>query len=68
MPIRVLCHQCKAVLYEDLELVSPKEVLEKNNGRCPKCSATMSFDANSLRIYISDENKRGLMKIFQKKI
>lgn len=68
MPIRVLCHQCKAVLYEDPELVSPKEILEKNNGRCPKCSAPLSFDSNSLRISISDKNRRGFIKLFQKNV
>lgn len=68
MPIRVLCHQCNAVLYEDPELVSPKEVLEKNNGRCPKCSSPLNFDQNKLKISISDENRKGLLKIFQKGI
>ncbi|MDI9643663.1 MAG: hypothetical protein QFX35_00405 [Candidatus Verstraetearchaeota archaeon] len=53
-------------MYEDPELVSPKEVLDKNNGRCPKCSSPLKFDQARLRISISEENKKGLFRLFQK--
>ena len=66
MPVRIVCHQCKAIIYEDPELVSPKEILEKNDLKCPKCSTQLTFDPANLTISVSDNNKKGLLKIFQK--
>ena len=66
MPVRIVCHQCKSIIYEDPELVSPKEILEKNDLKCPKCSAALTFDPSKLTISVNDNNKKGLLKIFQK--
>lgn len=66
LPVRLVCHQCNAVIYEDPELVSPKEVIEKSEGKCPKCSAPLTFDPSKLTITINDTDKKGLLKIFQK--
>jgi len=66
LPVRLICHQCNYVLYEDQELVSPKEIIEKSGGKCPKCSMPLSFDPSKLNIAISDTDKKGLLKIFQK--
>lgn len=66
LPVRLVCHQCKAVIYEDPELVSPKEVIEKSEGKCPKCSTPLTFDPSKLTITVGDPEKKGLLKIFQK--
>jgi hypothetical protein len=66
LPVRIICHQCKSVIYEDPELVSPKEILEKNNQKCPKCSTVLAFDPSKLIISVNDTNKKGLLKLFQK--
>ncbi len=47
-------------------MVSPKEILEKNDLRCPKCSATLTFDPSNLTISVNNNNKKGLLKLFQK--
>ena len=66
MPVRIIRHQCKSVIYEDPELVSPKEILEKNEQKCPKCSTALVFDPTKLVISVNDNNKKGLLKLFQK--
>jgi len=68
LPVRILCHQCKSVLYEDPELVSPREILDKYDSKCPKCSAPFAFDPTKLSISVSDNERRGLLKIFQKSL
>lgn len=66
MAIKIICHQCKSVLYEDSELISPREILDKYDSKCPKCSAFLSFDPTKLNIYVNERAQRGIFKIFQK--
>ena len=66
LPVRIICHQCKSIIYEDPELVSPKEIMEKHDQRCPKCSAPLNFDPAKLAISVNDNTKKGLLKLFQK--
>ncbi|MGA2573469.1 MAG: hypothetical protein ABSF36_04600 [Candidatus Methanomethylicaceae archaeon] len=67
MPVRIICRQCKAVLYENPELVSPKDIIDKYDSKCPKCSAPLDFDATRLSISVSEGQERhGLLRIFQK--
>jgi DNA-directed RNA polymerase subunit RPC12/RpoP len=42
MPQRILCHQCGTVLYEGIELKPPDEIIQKYNGKCPKCGRKLS--------------------------
>lgn len=42
LPQRILCHQCGAILYEGLELKPPDEIIQKYNGKCPKCGRKLS--------------------------
>ncbi len=43
MPQRVLC-ECGCVLFEGVELTPPDEVIQRFNGRCPKCGKKLTFD------------------------
>jgi hypothetical protein len=55
------------MLYENPELVSPKDIMDKYDSKCPKCSAPLDFDATRLSISVSEGQERhGLFKIFQK--
>ena len=67
MPVKIVCQQCKAVLYENPELVSPRDIIDKYDSKCPKCSAPLSFDPLKLTISVCEnEEKKGLLRIFQK--
>jgi hypothetical protein len=43
MPQRVICHECKHILYEGSELKPPDEVIQQHGGKCPKCSRKLSL-------------------------
>ncbi|MCC6012925.1 MAG: hypothetical protein LM593_00975 [Candidatus Verstraetearchaeota archaeon] len=64
MAIRIICSKCNTVLYEDIELISPQEIMEKYNYKCPKCSSSLNFDPSNIRITIANKSKRNLFKLF----
>jgi len=43
MPERVICQQCKTVLYEGSELKPPEEIIQSHDGKCPKCGRKLSL-------------------------
>lgn len=43
MPQKVFCQGCGSVLYEGPELKPPDEIIQKHNGKCPKCGKKLSF-------------------------
>jgi DNA-directed RNA polymerase subunit RPC12/RpoP len=43
MPQHVSCQACGHVLYEGPELRPPDEILQDNEGKCPKCGKKLSF-------------------------
>lgn len=43
MPQRVICQQCKEILYEGDELKPPEEIIQSNDGKCPKCGRKLSL-------------------------
>ncbi|MGD8506149.1 MAG: hypothetical protein PVF15_05735 [Candidatus Bathyarchaeota archaeon] len=43
MPQRILCEKCGAVLYEGMELTPPDEIVQRYDGKCPKCGNKLSF-------------------------
>jgi hypothetical protein len=43
MPQRVICHECKHVLYEGAELKPPDEIIAQTGGKCPKCNRKLSL-------------------------
>jgi hypothetical protein len=67
LPVRIMCHQCKSILYENPELVSPRDIIDKYDMKCPKCSTILTFDPNRLSISVSNnEERKGIFRIFQK--
>jgi RNase P subunit RPR2 len=42
MPQRVYCQKCNCILYEGAELKPPDEIMQKHNGKCPKCGKKLS--------------------------
>jgi hypothetical protein len=43
MPQRVTCQGCGHVLYDGAELKPPDEILQRYDGKCPKCSKKLSL-------------------------
>ncbi len=43
MPQRVVCHDCRHVLYEGAELKPPDEIIQSVGGKCPKCGRKLSL-------------------------
>jgi ribosomal protein S27AE len=43
MPQRILCEKCGAILYEGMELTPPDEIVQRYDGKCPKCGNKLSF-------------------------
>jgi len=50
MPQRIVCRVCGTVLYDDFELESPVEIIQRHNGYCPKCHRKLNFDSDGIRI------------------
>jgi ribosomal protein S27AE len=43
LPQRIHCERCGAILYEDIELKPPIEIVQRYDGRCPKCGRRLSY-------------------------
>jgi len=50
MPQKIVCQECGATLYDDFELESPTEIMQRYNGYCPKCNKKLNFDSNNVKI------------------
>ena len=50
MTQKIICYECKTVLYEDKELRPPIEIIKKYNGKCPQCGKKLVFDPNNVEI------------------
>lgn len=50
MPQRILCANCKEVLYDGELLKSPQDVIKKYEGRCPKCKKELSFSTDGVLV------------------
>jgi len=42
MPQKVSCQECGYILYEGPELKTPDEIIQKHDGKCPKCGKKLS--------------------------
>ncbi|MDH5782609.1 MAG: hypothetical protein OEZ35_02945 [Candidatus Bathyarchaeota archaeon] len=42
MPQRIHCQKCGTILYQDIELKPPYEIVQRYDGRCPKCGRRLS--------------------------
>jgi ribosomal protein S27AE len=43
VPQEVVCDGCGEVLYAGPELKPPDELIQKHNGKCPKCGRKLSY-------------------------
>ncbi len=50
MPQRVQCSKCGSVLYEGIELTPPDEIIQRFDGRCPKCGKKLSFAPGNVSV------------------
>ena len=50
MPQKIICQECGATLYDDFELESPYEIIQRYNGSCPKCNKKLNFNPDDVRI------------------
>jgi len=55
MPQKTICGDCGFILYEDLDLRSPDEIIEAYNGRCPECGKKLTFVPDN--VYIKPAEK-----------
>ncbi|MHC1601531.1 MAG: hypothetical protein ACXQTB_04220 [Candidatus Nezhaarchaeales archaeon] len=50
MPQIVKCANCGYVLYKGNDLVPPKDIVKKFNGKCPKCMALLNQNPLSIEV------------------
>ena len=43
MPQSVICHECSYILYTGKDLKPPDEIIQKHEGKCPKCGKKLSL-------------------------
>ena len=43
MPQRAVCQDCGCILYEDIDLKSPDEIIQQHDGKCPSCGKKLIF-------------------------
>ena len=55
MPQKILCTGCNTILYDGFELESPLEIIQRNNGVCPKCGRKLGFDPDAIKIIPTSE-------------
>jgi Zn/Cd-binding protein ZinT len=59
MPLKLTCHKCNYVLYEGDILKSPSDIINKYNGKCPKCNRKLSgFNKDWFSVYPYDEEDK----------
>jgi hypothetical protein len=56
MPQKVFCQKCDFVLYEGAELKPPDEIIQKYNGKCPKCGKKLSLIPIDVEVKPAFEN------------
>jgi len=56
VPQLVICHKCRAVLYESAEeLKSTDEIIQGYDGRCPTCGKKLSYIPKNVEVNPVDE-------------
>ena len=55
MPQRVLCLECGFVLYEDIDLKAPDEIIQQHDGRCPSCGKKLIFVPENIEVKSAEE-------------
>jgi len=50
LPEIIKCAKCGYVLYKGNDLIPPRDIVKKFNGRCPKCSSALSQNPLSIEV------------------
>ena len=50
MPQRVSCAKCGYILFEGVELTPPDEIIQRFDGRCPKCGKKLTFEQGAVDV------------------
>ncbi|MFH1328544.1 MAG: hypothetical protein ABIH76_06880 [Candidatus Bathyarchaeota archaeon] len=50
MPQTVVCRTCGELLYKGAELKPADEVIQQNEGICPKCKKPLTFKVDDVQI------------------
>jgi len=58
VPQKVICEKCGFVLYEGTELKPPDEIIQTNDGKCPKCGKEISFVPKKVEVTAANETDR----------
>jgi len=59
VPQTVICEKCGHVLYEGSDLKPPDEIIQANDGKCPKCGKKISFVPTKVIVKaVEQPNKR----------
>jgi DNA-directed RNA polymerase subunit RPC12/RpoP len=58
LPQTVICEKCGFILYEGIELKPPDEIIQTNDGKCPKCGKKISFVPKKVVVRSADESAR----------
>jgi DNA-directed RNA polymerase subunit RPC12/RpoP len=58
VPQKVICEKCGFVLYEGSELKPPDEIIQTNDGKCPKCGKKISFIPKKVDVIAANETAK----------
>ena len=50
LPQRVSCSKCGYILFEGIELTPPDEIIQRFDGRCPKCGKKLTFEQGAVDV------------------
>jgi hypothetical protein len=50
MPQKVICEACGEILYSDIDLKPPEELIRNFEGKCPKCGKELSYNPENIEI------------------
>lgn len=52
MPQKIICDGCGEVLFSNLKLIPPEELIQELNGKCPHCGKKLVFNPDKVEIRI----------------
>jgi DNA-directed RNA polymerase subunit RPC12/RpoP len=58
MPQLVICNKCGAILYDNIELKPPDEIVQSYDGKCPNCGKKLSFIPKRVQVKPLDETNQ----------
>lgn len=50
LPEIIKCAKCGYVLYKSNDLIPPRDIVKKLNGKCPRCSSTLNQNPVSIEV------------------